>query len=174
MFLGRALRRSLGTLPLIPMLLVACANAGDGGADGPSNDPDDLTGVVWVLDDASIAALVADVPDNAQVTLTFEDGQAGGTAACNSYGGSYQAGDDGSVSFEGFAVTEMACDPSLMTLESAYLEVLGGVTGFEVDAALRLSNGDADAVLLAWRSRRNRLRSRGPRGRCRASTRATR
>ena len=141
MFLERVLRRSVGALPLIPMLLVACANTGDGAGDGPSSDPDDLTGVVWVLDDTSIAALVADVPDNAEVTLTFEDGQADGTAACNSYGGSYQAGDDGSVSFEGFAVTEMACDPPLMGLESAYLEVLGGVSGFDVDAALRLTNG---------------------------------
>ncbi len=72
------------------------------------------------------------------MTLTFEDGQASGTAACNSYGGAYQAGDDGSLSFEGFAVTEMACDPALMTLESAYLEVLGGSPGSSVDAALTL------------------------------------
>ena len=135
------LRRSLRKLPLISLVLVACANTIDG--TGTGKDPEDLTGVVWVLDDASIGRLMDDVPAGAQVTLTFEEGQARGTAACNSYGGAYQAGDDGSLSLDGFAVTEMACDPPLMTLESAYLEVLGGVTGFEVNDGLRLSNGDA-------------------------------
>jgi heat shock protein HslJ len=138
-----AFRRSWGSLALISLVLVACADTGDGTGTGTGTDPDDLVGVVWVLDDASIARLVDEAPTGAQVTLTFEEGQVHGTAACNSYGGSYDAGDDGSLSFEGFAVTEMACEPPLMTLESAYLEVLGGVTGFEVDATLRLTNGGA-------------------------------
>jgi heat shock protein HslJ len=126
------------------LVLVACANAGDGTGGGTGVDPNDLTGVVWVLDDTSIAGLVDQVPAGAQVTIAFEDGQAHGTAACNSYGGGYRAGDDGSMSFDAFAVTAMGCDPPLMTLESAYLEVLGGVTGFEVDAGggLRLVNGE--------------------------------
>lgn len=137
------LRRSLRTLPLISLVLVACANTGDG--TGTGSDPKDLIGVVWVLDDATTAGLVDQVPPGAQVTITFEAGQAHGTAACNSYGGAYRADDDGSISFDAFAVTEMGCDQPLMTLESAYLEVLGGVTGFEVDAggSLRLVNGEA-------------------------------
>jgi heat shock protein HslJ len=137
------LRRSLRTLPLISLVLVACANTGDGVDTGIGTDPNDLTGVVWVLDDVSIASLVDEVSPGAQVTLSFEDGQAHGTAACNSYGGAYQAGDDGSMSFEGFAITQMGCDPPLMTLETAYLEVLRGVTGFGVDDGLRLSDGEA-------------------------------
>ena len=126
-------------------MLVACANTGDGAGTGQDADPSDLTGVVWVLDDASVAGLVQDVPSTAQVTIAFEEGQAHGTAACNSYGGAYQAGDDGSISFDAFAVTQMACDQPLMTLESAYLEELGGVTSFEVEAEgnLQLSNGPA-------------------------------
>ena len=64
-----------------------------------------------MLDTASMGDLVDPVPLGAQVTLTFEDGQAHGSAACNSYGGAYQAGDDGSLSFDAFAVTQMACDP---------------------------------------------------------------
>jgi heat shock protein HslJ len=138
------LRRPLKSLPLIWLLLVACANAGDGAGTGAGTDPQDLTGVVWVLDDASIARLVDQVPPGARVTITFEGGQAHGTAACNSYGGAYHAGDDGSMSFDDFAVTEMGCDQPLMTLESAYLEVLGGVTAFEVERgdSLRLVNGE--------------------------------
>lgn len=136
-------RRILRTLPLISLALVACANADDGAGSGESTDPHDLIGVVWVLDDASTALLVDEVPAAARITLAFEEGQAHGTAACNSYGGAYDASDDGSLSFDGFAVTEMGCDPPLMTLESAYLEVLGGVTSFAVDGTLRLSNGEA-------------------------------
>ena len=138
------LRRSLRTLPLISLVLVACANTGDAGGTGRRRpNANDLIGVTWVLDDASVAGLVDEVPPGAQATITFEEGQAHGTAACNSYGGAYEASDDGSLSFAGFAVTEMGCDPPLMTLESAYLEVLGGVTSFEVDDTLRLSNGEA-------------------------------
>ena len=81
-------------------------------ARAQARDPNDLVGVVWVLDETSIERLVADVPTGAQVTLTFEDGQASGSAACNSYGGAYEAGDDGSLSFDAFAVTQMACDPA--------------------------------------------------------------
>jgi heat shock protein HslJ len=142
-----ATRRSLGSLPLISLVLVACATTGDGAGNsqGQGTDPDDLVGVVWVLHEAAIAALVDVVPPGAHVTLSFEDGQAHGSAACNSYGGTYRAGDDGSLSFGGFAVTQMACDPPVMTLESAYLEVLAGVTGFEVGSGgdLSLSNGEA-------------------------------
>ena len=144
MFSRRAFRHSLGPLPLISLVLVACANSGAGDRQSSGSDPNDLVGVVWVLDEASISRLVADVPTEAQVTLTFEDGQAHGSAACNSYGGAYQASDDGSLSFDSFAVTQMACDPALMTLETAYLEVLGGVSAFEVGTSgdLSLSNGD--------------------------------
>ena len=58
----------------------------------PAADPNDLVGVVWVLDRASMVGSWTDVPPGAQVTLTFEDGQAHGSAACNSYGGAYRGG----------------------------------------------------------------------------------
>jgi heat shock protein HslJ len=145
MFTQRVIRRSLKSLPIISLVLVACASSGAGDAQSQGTDPNDLTGVVWILDPASMGGLVDPVPPGAQVTLTFEDGQAHGSAACNSYGGAYRAGDDGSLSFDAFAVTQMACDPPLMTLETAYLEVLGGVSAFEVGSSgdLSLSNGDA-------------------------------
>ena len=80
-----------------------------------------------------MADLVDEVPPGAKITIAFEDGQASGRAACNSYGGAYDAADDGSLSFQSFAVTEMACEAALMALESAYLEALAKVTGFEID-----------------------------------------
>lgn len=135
-------RSSLKSLPLIALVLVACANPGSG--SGSATDVGDLLGVMWTLDRSSMAGLVDEVPSGATITVSFEDGQASGRAACNSYGGAYHAGDDGSMSFDDFAVTEMGCEAPLMTLESAYLEALGGVTGFDVDAGrgLRLVNGD--------------------------------
>ena len=136
-------RRTLGLLTLLPFILVACAN--DGGASGgESHDPADLTGVTWQLHASTIASLVSDPPQDAIVTLEFADGQASGRAACNSYGGAYQAGDDGTLSFESFAVTEMACDEPLMALESAYLAALGQVTGFGVEGNLVLTGGDVE------------------------------
>lgn len=138
-------RRSPAILTLISLALVACADPGDEqGSVG--TDPRDLTGVVWTLDGSSMADLVDDVPSGATVTLAFEDGQAHGSAACNSYGGSYEAGDDGSLSLDGFAVTEMACEPALMALESAYLEALGAVTGFFAEGRLDLI-GDEVALI---------------------------
>ena len=135
-------RRSLASLTLVSLALVACADTGDGSGSG--TDPGDLLGVVWTLDRPSMAGLVDEVPPGATVTLSFEDGQASGRAACNSYGGAYDAGDDGSLSFEGFAVTEMGCEPPLMTLESAYLDALGAVTGFSVDGKLTLRGDGVD------------------------------
>jgi heat shock protein HslJ len=134
----------LAPLPLIPLILVACANTGASDGQSPGSDPNDLVGVVWVLDPASMSGLAEDVPALTQITLSFEGGNAHGSAACNNYGGSYRAGDDGSLSFDRFAVTLMACDSPLMTLESAYLEALGGVTGFAVGGGtLDLTGGQA-------------------------------
>jgi heat shock protein HslJ len=136
--------RSSAPFLLIPLILVACANAGASDGGSPGSDPNDLIGVAWVLDPASMSGLADDVPPLTQITLSFEDGSAHGSAACNNYGGSYRAGDDGSLSFDQFAVTLMACDSTLMTLESAYLEALGGVTGFAVDGnTLHLTGGEA-------------------------------
>lgn len=135
------LRRSLGLLTLLPLILVACADSG-GGATGVGNDAADLTGVTWQLDGSSIASLASDSPSDAVVTIEFADGRVGGRAACNSYGGAYQASDDGTIAFESFSVTEMACDEPLMALEAAYLTALGQVTGFGVGGNLALTGGD--------------------------------
>lgn len=134
-------RRSLTLLTLLPLILVACADNGGSGA-GIGTDPADLVGVTWQLDASSIASLVNDPPQDAVVTIEFADREVGGRAACNSYGGAYQASNDGSIAFEAFSVTEMACDEPLMALESAYLTALGRVTGFNVEGDLTLAGGD--------------------------------
>ena len=136
------LRRSLTSLTLGTLVLVACADPGGGSSTG--TDPEALVGHQWTLDASSMASLAGEVPAGAIVTIAFEDGQVSGRAACNSYGGAYDAGDDGSLSFESFAVTAMACEEPLMSLESAYLEALGAVTGFGVDGKLTLHGDEID------------------------------
>ena len=136
------LRRSLTSLTLGTLALVACADPGGGSSTG--TDPEALVGHQWTLDASSMASLAGEEPAGAIVTIAFEDGQASGRAACNSYGGAYDAGDDGSLSFESFAVTAMACEEPLMSLESAYLEALGAVTGFGVDGKLTLNGDEID------------------------------
>jgi len=125
-----------GAIGALLLLTVGCADV------DPANDRDQLTGITWVLDAVSATALAAEAPLDARATITFEDGQAGGTAFCNSYGGKYEASADGSISFEAFAMTEMACAEPYMALEAAYLEALGEVTGFAVTGdGLSLSGG---------------------------------
>jgi heat shock protein HslJ len=130
-----------GALLLISLVLVTCADdaGGGGGATGGDADPSGLTGVVWTLTSASIDSMTDGISSSARVTIEFEDDQAHGAAACNSYGGRYRAGDDGTLSFEAFAVTEMACEQPLMSIESAYLAALADVDSFRIEGSLVLS-----------------------------------
>jgi heat shock protein HslJ len=138
------MRGAVALVSLSLLVLPACADEGGGGSGGASTDPDALVGVVWRLDDPSIAALADDVPDTAVVSLEFADGSVSGRSACNSYFGDYTADDDGSMSFGALGGTEMACEEPLMALEAAYLSALGEVTGFSLDGgALTLRGGEA-------------------------------
>jgi heat shock protein HslJ len=134
-------RRSIALLPLVPLLFVACAQSS---SNGGASDPATLQSTDWVLDPTSMAALVDQVPPDAEITIRFADGRASGKAACNSYGGEYVAKDDGSLSFGPFAVTLMACDEPTMLLEHAFLATLAGVSSFSVDGDLLLTGGGAD------------------------------
>ncbi len=122
------------------MLFLVLLLAGCGKAD-PRTDPSRLEGVEWVLDAASTGSLVDKVPDQSRVDLQFQDGEIRGKAACNSYGGSYEA-DDGSISFGEMMQTAMGCEEDVLALESAYLDALGASTGYQVsDAGLVLTGG---------------------------------
>ena len=115
-------------IPIALLLLTSCAkDTGTGGSDGGSG----LEGVTWILDTSSSADL-GEVSDEARATVRFEDNEVGGTAFCNHFGGTYEAGADGSLRIEIGAMTEMACIEPLASLEIAYIEALAGVTAYEV------------------------------------------
>jgi heat shock protein HslJ len=121
------------------LLLAGCA---DGEPDGGSESPGPVEGVTWVLDGSSIDALVDDAPVDARVTALFEDGEVGGSAGCNLYGGFYDLAEDGALAIEIGGPTEMACDEPLMALDQAYVAELGDVTSTSAtDETLVLEGG---------------------------------
>jgi len=63
-------------------------------------------------------------PREFTITLRFEDGRLGGTAAVNSYGGPYALAADGGFRVGDLAVTGMAGPPRAMRAEAAYLRLL--------------------------------------------------
>lgn len=101
------------------MLLTACANGAAASLDGTT----------WTLTAINKSA---PLPGTAP-TLQFEDGQAGGNASCNSFGGAYQVSGS-QISFEGLYMTEMFCmDPEgVMDQEQLYLEMLSQAKEFEL------------------------------------------
>lgn len=62
-----------------------------------------------------------------QITLKIKGTQAGGSAACNLYGGTIQVSGS-TVSISALSMTEMACQENLMASEAAYLAALPRVT----------------------------------------------
>jgi heat shock protein HslJ len=107
---------------------VACSTA-------PTNSspaqPVGLEGFDWVLDDSTLASLVAKVPAGVPIDLRFEGDQASGSSGCNTYGAGFHA-IGGSISFDPFRSTAMACEGPVMALESAYLRALEGSTAYQV------------------------------------------
>jgi heat shock protein HslJ len=112
------------------------------GSVDPATDPAGLVGITWVLDADSMASLATDLPPGARADVTFETDEAHGTSGCNLYGMEYEAETDGSIAFEGGAMTEMACDEPRMALEAAFMDAMGAVTAFRIDGdRLELTGG---------------------------------
>ncbi|NSW53911.1 MAG: META domain-containing protein [Anaerolineae bacterium] len=112
------------------LVLQACA---------PTGDP--LAGTVWELKFIGKSSLIEDTA----ISLTFEDGQAGGSA-CNSYGGEYTLQGE-KLSFDNLFMTEMYCmDPEgVMEQESRYLDALSRAISYEISRSelwITLDDGD--------------------------------
>ena len=132
------LRRLVAVVAIFAIVVAACggddddagvvAGDDDGGAvtDEPSGEEpaDDPFGSdEWVLVSGDVDGAPLTLLDSHPVTLRVNGGEVNGTAACNGYFGTLV---DGPLLFEGFGVTEMACDPpEAMDLEFAFLQALG-------------------------------------------------
>ncbi len=76
----------------------------------------DLENTNWKLASYFDGAALHDLPSSAEVTLTFQDGAAGGKSACNRYRCDATIG-DGTLMFGMAMGTRMACPPPLMEIE---------------------------------------------------------
>jgi putative lipoprotein len=122
------------SITLILFLLSACSAI---------KGSDALDGTAWQL-----VAMGEDLPlPESTLTIVFEDGQAGGSSGCNSYGGAYTIQDD-QFGIKDIASTLMAClDAGLMEQEQAYLAFLGEVTGYSLrEGMLYLTRPDGSSL----------------------------
>ncbi len=117
--------------------LAACSAA------APSTD---LNGTSWALVEISGQPVVA----GSSPTLSFEEEQAGGNSSCNSFSASYEASQDGKLTFGPPMSTLMACLDSggVMDQETAYLAALQSAAAYQMkDGRLLILNADGDVVL---------------------------
>ena len=116
------MRRLSLALGCAVVVLTACAGAG-----GQGTDP---TAIAWELESGSVDGAEIPIVDGHPITLSFTDDGAGGTAACNGYGGSY-AISGVEITFSDLGWTEMACIPeTVMESERIYLDSLPRVEAF--------------------------------------------
>ena len=111
----------------------------------------DKYGVIreYVHDNESIDV---EVPDGAEeTTLAFStDGSFVGHVACNNYTGAYTTADDGGITASNVGVTQQACEPDEMAVQTTYLSDLALVAQFELDGDALLLNDADGAELLRY------------------------
>ena len=117
------------------------ASAADDRGGDTSEDPvtDPLDGSTFI----STSVTGHDLVDGTEVRLSFEDGQLGVSAGCNSMGGAYSIVDD-RLEIEGaMRTTEMACEAPLMDQDRWLAEwVAKGLTWQRDGDTLTLTGGD--------------------------------
>ena len=121
-------------IALLAVVLGACRSA--------AQDP--LQGTSWRLVAYGQTSLIPDT----SITLAFQDGQAGGSAGCNSYGGAYQVAGD-NIAFDSLVSTLMACTepPGVMEQEAAFLQFLQAGERFQLqDGRLLIFRADGEAL----------------------------
>ena len=100
-----------------------------------STDQRVLTGIEWRLVSLGPTGAEQDVVQGTTVTLRLgDDGRAGGSTGCNSYGGNYQVRGD-TISFSRIVATRRAClDQNANEQEHRFLSVLESANRFRVSS----------------------------------------
>lgn len=128
--------KRLAVLAVLSLGLAAC-----------TSESDAIEGA-WELESGTINGQPIPIVKTHPITITLDDGNAGGSAACNGYGGRYsQSGD--TIDFTEFAMTEMACFPEeVMVSEQTYISALGNVESAAIveDGKLHLSGSRSALV----------------------------
>ena len=125
--------RTFAVFVVFALAAVACGSdeavqtrsSGERDAAGESLDGD------WVLVSGTVDGSALALDEDYRITMSIDGSEIGGTAACNSYGGSVSI-DDGTFSIGEVSQTERGCEPAIMELESAFLQGL-----FKANSAVR-------------------------------------
>jgi heat shock protein HslJ len=134
------MRPSIRSLVVLGLIVAAC---------GEPAEPAPIEGA-WQLELGTLDGEPIPLVDGHPITLTLENDAVGGTAACNSYGGSYTLS-NGEMIISELVHTEMACFPEeTMASESAYLEALSRVEAVTAsEDSLTLTGGGAELAFVA-------------------------
>ena len=114
------------------LVLAACdsTSSTEGTTPEPASAAADLAETSWTL----VSLGGAPVAEGSGARLAFDSaGNVSGSTGCNSVSGTY-ALDGPSLTFGPLATTRMACEEALMAQETAVLEALAAVEGWEIDA----------------------------------------
>lgn len=97
-------------------------------------DPDlSLVETTWALDTLVDGQTAASTPAGVTATLLFHDKQVDVFAGCNKGTADYTMTGD-TIRFGAAAMTRKSCEPDIMRLEAAVLEVVRDTATFEIDA----------------------------------------
>lgn len=124
-------------------LAAACLGILIGSCAQPSGSPSaDLTGVPWELASGNVDGDPLPMVGGFPITLTIDEGTAGGTAACNGYFAvSSMSGSE--ISFAELGATAMACSPEeVMESEQRYLDALPRVASWSATEDQLTFTGD--------------------------------
>jgi heat shock protein HslJ len=131
--------------PLLFLLLacaVACGKADPGGAGEPAGEQ--LHGRTFLSSETRPHPLVA----GTRVSLAFtDDGRLVATAGCNTMSGQVET-DEGTLTVDGLATTDMGCDPPRHAQDDWLAKTLGAGPRWRLDGpTLTLTAGDTTLVL---------------------------
>jgi heat shock protein HslJ len=129
---GFSIMSRLYMLFLFFFLLVGCAVKPDQQADNGTN-PKNLVIPRWDLVSLVVDGVETSLPPTHQTIQFTADGLVNGEAACNAFGGSYQASSDGTITLSDMVSTLRFCES--MEQETAYLKGLGQVRQFHLDGS---------------------------------------
>ncbi len=131
----------------LPLLLAACTTSGTPAASSPTPQPPSIADAKgnWVLTELKGQAPL----DDTTITATFDaNGEVSGSGGCNVYGLTFAVEGDALKLASPPRTTMMACEPDVMTQETAFLAAMGDVRNLSAsDTKLDLKDASGATVL---------------------------
>jgi heat shock protein HslJ len=129
---------SLSFILALILIVSACGDDTDDNVSDPATRPS--VGGEWVLVGLQVEGADVVLVDG-DLRIDVANGEVTGNLGCNSFFGSFDAADDGTLVVGGLGSTEMACE-GRMGFESVYGQALSTATAWNVDPAGMTLSGD--------------------------------